>query len=197
MGLAAVPDTDGELAHHLVRLEEVLLQLQAYEPDDEPAPIGMGGDALAGVQRIVGEVLRAERAPTPMLVTSGGTFKLVPLRFVDLDDADLAAVGQAIAALGLALLPAGDERAAEVLREFADGDPIDLVGTVARAHGAIDLAADDDTRLLAARISGEMGRIVLSVEEEEAYKRLTERVLAVFHLSDPLARFLYRPSGPG
>jgi len=35
--LVAVPDTDGELAHDLGRLEEVLLQLQAYEPDDEPA----------------------------------------------------------------------------------------------------------------------------------------------------------------
>jgi len=244
--LVAVPDSDGELTHDLGRLEEVLLQLQPYEPDDDPAPLGLGADALAALQRILGAILAAERNPTAKLLASGGTFELIPLRFVDLDDGDLGAVGEAVAALGLALLPGGDEFAEDVLREFVDDrrkeQPGDLVASFARAHGVIDLAPDDDTRLLAAKVaagcprcngrgwsplakpldqrlaesevtgiplselspswmkapcpdcegSGKVARVVLTVEEERAYKRLTDRVLAMFHLNDPLARFLYR-----
>jgi len=192
--LVAVPDTDEELTHHLGRLEEVLLQLQPYEPDEEPAPLGLGADALAALQRMLGIVLAVERAATPELVASGGTFELIPLRFIELEDGDLAAVGEAIAALGLALLPGGDEMAADVLREFAERneEPSALVAAFARAHGLLDLAADDDTRRLAERMAGQTGRLLLTVEEEQAYKRLTERALAMFHLNDPLARFLYR-----
>jgi hypothetical protein len=38
--LIATPDPDGELSEDLGRLEEVLLQLQPYEPVDNPAPLG-------------------------------------------------------------------------------------------------------------------------------------------------------------
>ena len=192
--LVAVPDTDGELAHDLSRLEEVLLHLQPYEADDETAPLGLGAVALDALQRILGTVLAAKRGPTPELIASGGTFELIPVHFVELDDDGLAAVGEAIAALGLALLPAGDEMAAEVLREFVDEreQPSDLVARFARAHGLLDLAPDEDTRLLAAVIDGKVGWVFLTIEEERAYKRLTERMLAMFHLNDPLARFLYR-----
>jgi len=194
--LVAVPDTDGELTTSLGRLEEVLLQLQPYEAGDDPAPLGLGEVALEALQRILGRVLAAERGPTPELIASGGTFELIPVRFVELDNGDLGAIGQTIAALGLALLPGGEEAAAEVLREFIDDreQPSDLVASFARAHGLLDLAPDDDARLLAAVTEGKTGRVLLTVDEERAYKRLTDRVLAMFHLNDPLARFLYRGS---
>jgi hypothetical protein len=190
--LVAVPETDGELAHHLGRLEEVLLILQPYEPGDEPPPLGLGQIALEALQRISGTVAAAERGPTVELMASGGTFELIPLRFVELDEADLAAVGEAVAALGLALMRSTET--ADVLAEFADRreHPSDLVSGFARAHGLLDLDPDEDTRRLAAIVGGTTGRTVLDVDEERAYKRLTDRALAMFHLNDPLERFAYR-----
>jgi len=118
--LVAVPDTDQELTHLLGRLEEVLLALVAVEADDEPASAGLGTDALDAVQDIRGAVLAAERGPTAQLYASDGTFELIALRFVELDEAQLAAVGEAVADLGLALLPGGDEFAHDVLSGFAE-----------------------------------------------------------------------------
>ncbi len=211
--LVAVPDTDQELTQVLGRLEEVLLALVAVDADDEPAPAGLGTDALDAVQDIRGAVLAAERGPTAQLYASDGTFELIPVRFVELDEAQLAAVGEAVAALGLVLLPGGDEFAHDVLSGFAergaahlclcdfphgaphlstDHQAAELVASFARAHGLVDLAPDADTWTLAGRLAGEASRVVLGIEEEAAYKRLTDRALAMFYLNDPLARFLYR-----
>lgn len=68
--LAALPDTDGEVAHHLGRLEEVLLQLQ---PSDDPAPPGLGPDSLEALRRILRAVLAAEvKEPPPATPSSFG-----------------------------------------------------------------------------------------------------------------------------
>ena len=112
--------------------------LQPYGVDDEPAPPGLGGPALVAVRRILAEILAAEEGSTVELVAPAGAFELIPLRFVFLDDGDLGAVGEAVAALGVALLAGGDKVAAAVVGEFADdhrgGTPGDVVATFARAH---------------------------------------------------------------
>jgi len=79
------------------------------------------------------------------LFASGGTFELVAVHF---DDHDLAAAGETIAALGLALLPPGDDDAASVLSDFTDDreQPSDLVASFARSHGLLDLAATPTRR---------------------------------------------------
>ena len=166
--LVAVPDTDGELAHALAVLEEVLLQLQPYEADEPPAPLGLGAEVLDALERIQGTISAAERSAGPVLMAAGGTFELVGVRFVHLDDTDLATVGEAIAALGLGLVRDGDEVIADVLGEFVEGPgtPGALVASFAQAHGLIDLAADQDTRsrpttarwCSASRRSGPTGR---------------------------------------
>ncbi|MGH9008737.1 MAG: hypothetical protein ACRDYF_02705, partial [Acidimicrobiia bacterium] len=175
-----LPDTDGEVAHHLGQLEEVVLQLQPYDEEDEPAPAGLGPDALEALQRILSAVLAAERTPAVPLL-GAGSFELVPLRILDLDPADLAAVGRAIAALGHALL-VKDELVTDVVENFSAGPhqtPNDLVAGFARAHGVLDLGPDDDTRTLAAllAVSG-AGPVVLTGEQEAAYERFTGRALA-------------------
>jgi hypothetical protein len=189
--LVAVPDSDGELAHHLGRLEEVLIHLQPYDDEDDPAPAGLGPDALEALRRVLGAVLAAERTPAVQLLGAAGTFELVPLRVLDLDSGDLATVGQAIAALGHALL-VKDELVSEVLREFSAGPheaPSDQVASFARAHGILDLAPDDDTRTFAAIVAAGTRPVVLTSHQEAAYERLTGRALAMFHLNDPLARY--------
>jgi hypothetical protein len=199
LALVAIPDTDGELLHLLRGLEDVLLALVPFEPDDQPAPIGLGPDALEAVQRIWSAVSGAERGDTPELIASDGRFELVPLRFVKVEEAHLAAVSQAVTVLRLELLPAGDEYTADVLREFSDDTPDGpgaLVAGIARAQALIDLDADNDSWLLHERIADQTGRVVLSPIEEAAYKRLTDRVLEAFHVRDPLARFVYRGQQP-
>jgi|GEM_PF-4843412 len=188
------PDTEGELAQLLGRLEEVLLQLQPYDEDDDPAPAGAGPDAVEALQRILGAVLTAERIPAVELFGADGSFELVPLRAIDVNSADLAIVGRAVAALGRALLTR-DELVSDLLHQFSRDreQPSDLVASFARAHGLLDLAPDDDTATLADLITDAgAGTVVLRQEQEAAYQRFTARALAMFHQGDPLARFLYR-----
>jgi hypothetical protein len=195
VSLVAIPDTYGELLHLLARLEDILLGLVPLEPDDEPAPIGLGRDALEAVQTIWSAISRKEGDDTLQLFASDGRFELVPVRFVELEEAHLAAVSQAVTVLRLALLGAGDDLTADVLREFSDDSPDGpgtLVAGIARAHALLDLDADSDSWLLYERLACQTGRVVLSPIEEDAYKRVTDRVLEAFHVRDPLARFVYR-----
>ncbi|MDP9388688.1 MAG: hypothetical protein M3Q48_12445 [Actinomycetota bacterium] len=198
-GLVAVPDTDGELLALLGVLEQVLTSLGPFDDDPEDwrqlaSPLG---DCLAldALRQVISELAAAERSPAPQPVAPDGHFELVPLRFLTLDAADLVVIGEAVAALGRATLPGVDEFVAEVLAEYASDRrqrPAELVAGAARAHGLLDLCANADTVLLAERLARGSDPVVLTPPELAAYERLTERVLAMFHAGDPLARFLYR-----
>jgi len=157
------------LLHLLGRLEEVLLALAAFEADDPPPAVGLGPDALDAVRHAWSAIDHAERAPTSQPVASDGRFELVPVRFVELQEVDLARIAQVVTILRLALLPAGDELVADALRAIAGYKPEKpgaLVADFARSHALLDLDDDDDTRLLQERLAGETGRVVLTVAEE-------------------------------
>jgi len=169
--------------------------LQPDEEDVEPAPLGLGAPAVTAVGRIRRAIVAAEKGSPVQLLHSGGTFELIPLRFVLLDDGDVEVVGVAAAGLAVALLPGGDEVVAAVITEFVDGhrgeQPGDVVANLVRTLSVIGLPSDSDTWLLAARLTGLSGRVVLGVGEQGAYERVTGRVLAMFHMTDPVARLLY------
>lgn len=195
--LVAVPDTDGELVALLGVLEEILISLGPLEHEDWHAPASPLGDgrALEALWRAICRLVEAERWPAPQPLAPDGRFELVPVRFLTLDGSDLAVMAQAIAALGQATLPGANEFVADVLAEHAARGrqrPGELVAGAAQAHGLLDLAADVDTVLLARRLAGASGPVVLTPPELAAYERLTKRVLAMFHPGDPLAPFLYR-----
>ncbi len=192
--LVVVPDTDGDLADALSILEEVLLQLQPHEPDDDPAAPQLGAAELQALGRVARRVYAAEHADdTPSLHTPDGTLEYLPLRFITLLGEDLDNLGAAIAALGAALLPGGDSYAAEALANFVQGrqTPQDLIVRFAQAHAVLDLAVDDDMVLLAHTLIDKTGRVVLTAEQDHAYRRYTDRVLAL-NFNAPLDRYLYR-----
>jgi hypothetical protein len=196
--VVAIPDTEGELLHLLGRLEAVLLALAVFEADDPPPAVGLGPDALAAVRRASSAIAQAERAPTPQLFAADGLFELVPLRFVELQEVDLARIAQAVTILRLVLLPAGDELVADALRSIAGYKPKEtgtLVADFARSHALLDRDGDDDTRLLQERLAGETGRVVLTATEEFAYRAVTGRVLEAFHIRDTPSTWQYRGSG--
>jgi hypothetical protein len=180
--LVALPDTDGELTHDLGRLEALLLLLQAYDPADEPAPPGLGPAAVAALQRVRGNVLAALRGPGPEIIVADRRFEPLAVHFAQLDDGDLGLVGDAIAALDRSLGHGGHDLAAGALREATapEEEPADLVAAFTRAHDVLDLRPDDDTRLVAHVVATHPRRLVLTVHQEDAYQRLTERVLTTF-----------------
>jgi len=200
--LVAIPDTDGELIVWLERLEELLLALSPLpgDPDTWEPPAGPLGDgsALAALQCLATAVRDAERTDPPMLFAPGGHFELVPLRFVRVDLADIGTVADGVAALGRATLAGGDELVADALAEHAHRHRLavpDFVAGCTRAHAVLDQPRDDGALLAGLHRQSEQ-RIVLSAAEHGAYQRVTDEHLAVFHLNDPLARFVHRgPSG--
>jgi len=188
-------DSAGELAADLGRLQQVLLCLQADEAYVEAAPLGLGAPAVAAVRRLWGAIVAAEKGSPTQLFDSRGEFELIPVRFVLLDEGDVEVVGVAVTGLAVALLPGGDEVVAAVMREFVDShrgeQPLDVVANLVRALCVIALPSDNDTWLLASRLTGIGGRVVLDAREDGAYQRLTGRVTAIFHIPDPVSRVLY------
>jgi hypothetical protein len=117
----------------------------------------------------------------------------VPLFFFQLPEDDLAAVGRAVAQLGAALLPGGDIEMRGALRDFARRGQTseDLVTSFAQAHGVLDMEPDEDSPLARRGPRRRAGRVVLTPEQEAAYRRYAERFLQL-RFNDPLERFLFR-----
>ena len=135
----------------------------------------------------------AEASGAPALYAPDGKFEHVPLFFFQLLEEDLAALGRAVAQLGSALLPGGDIEVREALRGLARGRQTceDLVRSFAQAHGVLDLEPDEDSRSLVEALAAERGRVVVTHEQEEAYRRYVGRCLQL-HFNGALDRFLFR-----
>jgi hypothetical protein len=195
-----VPDLGDDLAPTLTRAGELFVGLDAVadEGAELPTPatlvarVGRQGRPWAAAGAAAAR-LRDAIAPTPRaragparLYAPGGRHEHRPLRFVQVDPDDLAAIGAAVAALGedLARNPHGD--AASLLDQHAHRGPhqwetaADLVEQLARVHGLLDLAWTDDVALLHARLAGTEGNVVLDDAEEAAYQRTTGRLDAMW-----------------
>lgn len=189
-----VVDDEGDLAAALTLLEGVLLQLQPYADDDEPAAPDLGPAELEALQRISLALHRIDWAAAADFYGAGG-FNFGKVHALQLADEDLAAVGRAVAALGASLLPGGDTYAREALEEFRHGPGMwgrertseQLVTELAQAHGLLDLGPDADVAMLAP-LTTRAGRVDLDADQEAAYRRHAERLLAM-KLGDPLERF--------
>ena len=178
-----------------------ILRLLHIRTDDDPEaasslppPLGdpSSVEALERIQVALGGAYRA----TPVQpVAPGGRYQLVPLRWARLDRADVATLGHIGRALGGALLPSGEELIEDVLQELAGRrTPQDLVVDVARLHGLLELEWDDDVAQLAEQLApGPAARtVVLDRAGVDAYRRVTNRIITIWHHGDALARWLYQ-----
>lgn len=186
-------EDDGQVASSLSLLEEVLLQLQAFDDDDEPAAPDLGPVELEALQRVSGAVRRAGREQSADFF-GAGDFNFGKVRSAALATEDLASVGRAIAALGRSLLPGGDSYAREALDTSAQASMRrrsghELVTELAQAHGMLDLVPDADVEALVP-LTLRGGVVHLEATQEAAYRRYVERVLAM-KLNDPLERFTH------
>jgi len=97
-------DPDGDITRTLSTLEEVLLRLRPMH-DSEVAVPGTGPDELHAPKAIRMRLFAAEASGAPPLYAPDGQLEYVPRFFFQLSEENLAAVGQAVAQLGSALLP--------------------------------------------------------------------------------------------
>lgn len=207
-----VPDLDGDLLWALVRVEEVLLTLAAQERDPRRPlrlpPVVSGGRALEALGRVhaalvptqtgedaatasPGDVTRTARR-RPVWVGADGRRRLRPLALAEVDPADLTVLSRTATSLGyeLALRPGGGlsralVSAAESAAELPGGAPtaVELVESLARVLGLLDLVDTDDTVLLVRRMrtgDGDPSRLELSAEEEQAHRRTLERMTGMW-----------------
>jgi hypothetical protein len=202
-----LPDLDIDLTHAMTALEELLLAYAAWEEDDDgepaelPAPLA-GCAALEALQRLWEAIAptQGERAikagTTGRLLASNGQYEFVPLRIMEVDQADIDTLAATARVLG-------DPHAPTVVHEVladADGQPMvggmsagELVMRTAQLAGLLDLADTDDTKQLRERLAaaGPADDVVLTRDEEDAYRRTVDRLNAMWALGDPLARFIY------
>ena len=179
---------------------DILHRLHVRTEDDPeaasllPPPLG-DPSALAAIERIQVALGGAYRATPAQPVLPGGRYQLVPLRWARLDRADVATLGRIGRALGGALLPSGEELVVDVLQGLAgQRTPQNLVVDVARLHGLLELEWDDDVTDLAERLAaGPTARtVVLDRAGLDAYRRVTDRIITIWHNGDALARWLYQ-----
>jgi hypothetical protein len=195
-----VPDLGDALTGALRSVEELFVALgiaAKFRALPVPEPLA-GGVALGAAVRVawaIAPTQSARRRVLPRLLSSDGRTAHAPLRFFEVDAADLAVLGAAAAVLGGALLPgSADGQLAGVLTDHARGCDTTagaLVVQLARLHGLLDLAWTDDVQLLHARIAA-VGPVdvVLTPMEDAAYRRTVERFDAMWAAGSGVAPYL-------
>jgi hypothetical protein len=195
-----VPDLGDALTGALRSVEELFVALgiaAKFRNLPVPDPLA-GGVALGAAVRVawaIAPTQSARRRVLPRLLAPDGRTAHAPLRFFEVDAADLAVLGAAAAVLGGALLPgAADGQLAGVLTDHARGCDTtagSLVVQLARLHGLLDLPWTDDVQLLHARIAAAgTVDVVLTQTEDAAYRRTVERFDAMWAAGSGVAPFL-------
>jgi hypothetical protein len=201
-----VPDLDDELTTSLSQIEELLLEVAAWEDEDPetlwPPPLA-GSAALDALRRIWDAIAptQGERAVsagrTGRILGPDGRYEHAPLRLVSVDPADVATLAAAAAAFGdphaAGHVRSALEHGADIAYRVSDDEACNrLVMTAAQIAGLLDLAPDRDSEVLAALLPDDQAAdVVLSPDGEAAYQRYASRANRMWSLGDPLARYLY------
>lgn len=156
----------------------------------------------------------------PRLLAPDGRYEHLPLRAVPLDQADLHLLAGAVAVINQALsLDAGkretDPDQSRKLDDLLDllssmePDPVlwetapqaltsrrltasELLRPLARLVAVLDLAPDEDTRMLTAALRANPEHdLVLTASQERAYQRVASRINLLLADADPVSRYLY------
>jgi hypothetical protein len=206
-----VPDLDGDLLWALVRVEELLLTLAAAESDPRRPlrlpPVVSGGRALEALGRVHAALLptqNGEGAVAPAPGDAAGAAgrrpvwlgadgrRLRPLGLAEVEPADLTVLSRTATSLGyeLALRPDGGLARALVSAAREAGDQpgeaptaVELVESLARVLGLLDLVDTDDTALLVRRMrdtAAGSADLELTSEEEGAHRRTLERMTGMW-----------------
>jgi len=190
VGTVLIPELDGAIDATLVQLEEVLQWLCAETDDDggqrwwdPPSGLqGRPGDEVAVIAQAVWSACSAEGR----LFAPDERVEHLPIRVVDVEEAQLEVMAGAVQAVGLGNA-AGNEIIAEALANFGD-----LVERATRVHGILTLPHDDSARILADRLGTDPDAdVVLDLAREFAYQRVSRRMMAMWYDEDPFLASFY------
>ncbi|MEU7002570.1 hypothetical protein [Nonomuraea sp. NPDC046570] len=206
MTTVLLPDLGDDLVHVLNELEKLLLTYAIWESEGDvevgelPAPLE-GRVALEALQRVSSmiAVTQGRRAPVVgrggRLLAADGRYELVPLRLVDVAQADVDTLAAAARVLG-------DPDAGDVVREGLEEGRADMSGAglvlrAAQLAALLGLAATDDSKLLCGRLAaaGPADDVVLTAGQQDAYQRTVTRLNAMWALGDPAERYHYGDRG--
>jgi hypothetical protein len=193
--LVAIPNIGDGFVAVFSDLVEVLITLVDEEMPDgvEPLPSVLSdGFGLEALDRIA-VVLRPtqyRRGPR-LLGTHGAEYQQISFVSVDVDD--LETMGEAIRALGLAVLR-GDRRVCDLLQIFAAASlpksgrctPEEIIAAFARLHGLLDLAWTEDAATLhhhLREIPRDATEVALHPDAERAYLDLAARLAGMWGTS--------------
>ena len=174
---------------------DVLRQLRTrVDPDPDalgslPPPLEDPA-TLEAIERIEVALGDAYRVTPAQPVAPGGRYQLIPLRWARLDRADVATLSR----VGQALADPGNQLVHDALEDLAEPRrPQALLADIGRLHRLLNLDWDDDVADLADRLAAPAPRtVVLDRAGADAYRRVTDRIIAAWHDGNPLARWLYQ-----
>ena len=189
------------------------------EPDAEPwrLPEPLAGRAALNALYRIWHALRPllgselQQPPTGRTLAPDGKYEHAPLRLVNLAQDDLDLLFTAATTCSQALTPGHNSESAEYtdLGQLLDVIELDRahwpdrktpttaagkIDPLARLAAILDLAPDTDLDLLTNRLATRdtsNSDIVLSPEEEAAYRRFATRWVTILSDGDPLQRWLY------
>lgn len=200
--LVALPDDDPgresrpEALAVLDTLGRLLLSVLLWEAQGDAGrhqlrPPIRDGTAAGAVERLAAALTLAYSGPAPGPVAPDGATTPVALRWARVERADVATLAHTARALGAVDCP-------EILTDLLSAEnrgqaPADLISGFARLHGLLELPWDDDVEQLSALLpAGQTAQVRLSAADADAYRRLTGRIVAIWHAGNPLASWLYR-----
>jgi len=196
-----VPDLGDDLNGALGLVDVALTQLAgrlAHPPPTWPAALRDRGGVEA-LDRVYAAIRTTQGAGWKRWMAPNGRDEHVPLRFVFLREEDLAALAAVAMELGRALharVAPGLRDALESAADAAGTTPLELVNTLTRVHGLIDLPLTDDANVLhdasvrardgKSRHRSGTGDLVLKRHEEKAYQAMVGVLYARWALTNPL-----------
>ncbi len=197
--VVVVLPVDAELARTLGDVEEVLLIADLVDVD-EALPAALGGrdaaDAVGALAALTASFRSEEDDPHVQPLAPDGHYELVALCVARLGRDARDRITEAVDCLAATRTSTSNPALDEALSDYA-GDPRAARALVERAErlsALLTLPWDDDVDALAACLAGDgpKRRVVLTNDEYDAYRRVTERILGSWHAGDPLERFVYR-----
>jgi HPt (histidine-containing phosphotransfer) domain-containing protein len=195
-----VPTNLGDdLTHALEVLDEALSHLAGWLEDEDPPtwPPSLADGAAADALVRIAAALRPTQGPDdgPRWFAPHSRYEHAPLRFVDVEQADLDTLAAAAAAMDRALHRTGAPDLAKALESAAaaaDVTAVDVVMTLVRLHGLLNLASTRDVEQLHAAAAAAGSRdLILSSAQEDGYQRTVARLSGMWALGDGLEHFLY------
>ena len=191
-----VPFLDEELYAATEVVEDLLLVL-AELADDPQLPAALRRPAAEAIGNLR---LRLYRADYGSVYAPDGRYEHEPMAVITAPAWEVDAIGAAVAELARIRAGSAPELVDDVAEAFTQNwqhrtTVTKIVEIAARFHGVCDLAWESDQQAVLADVITEAAagetRVILTAEQERAFRQLRDRLVAMWHDYSALSRWQY------